>query len=97
MPLPKLSLPADSRLASYNHGILSLKLEAEVLLLAVIEPFPSFIQVRGYPTIKYFDAGRKDWDSAEDYDGNFVYIHSHLRTHAHTNTCTLVSTVRLCY
>ena len=36
------------------------------------------IQVRGYPTIKYFGAGRKDWDSAQDYDGSFVEsIHTH--------------------
>ena len=26
-------------------------------------------QVRGYPTIKFFPAGKKSMDSAEDYDG----------------------------
>lgn len=25
--------------------------------------------IQGFPTIKYFPAGRKDWDSAQDYDG----------------------------
>ena len=27
------------------------------------------LQVRGYPTIKFFPAGAKDFNSAEDYDG----------------------------
>lgn len=25
--------------------------------------------IQGFPTIKFFPAGRKDWDSAQDYDG----------------------------
>ena len=27
------------------------------------------VQIRGYPTIKFFPAGPKDFDSAKDYDG----------------------------
>ena len=30
---------------------------------------PAPLQVRGYPTIKFFPAGRKSWDSAQEYDG----------------------------
>ena len=30
---------------------------------------PTPLQVRGYPTIKFFPAGRKSWDSAQEYDG----------------------------
>jgi protein disulfide-isomerase A6 len=29
-------------------------------------------QVQGYPTLKFFPAGPKSWDSAEDYDGGRV-------------------------
>ena len=25
--------------------------------------------IQGFPTIKFFPGGRKDWDSAQDYDG----------------------------
>ena len=25
--------------------------------------------IQGFPTIKFFPSGRKDWDSAQDYDG----------------------------
>ena len=30
------------------------------------------LQVQGYPTLKFFPAGPKSWDSAEDYDGGRV-------------------------
>lgn len=38
--------------------------------------------IQGFPTIKYFNAGKKDWDSAEDYTGiTFIQYCLHLIVH----------------
>ena len=33
---------------------------------------PSKYGIQGFPTIKFFSAGKKDWDSAEEYTGMFI-------------------------
>ena len=57
MPLPKLSLHHD---LEYVH--LS-------VCTCMSHHDCTFLQIRGYPTIKFFPSGPKEFSSAKEYDG----------------------------
>lgn len=52
------------------------KVKIAKLDATVEKSIASRYEIRGFPTIKYFPAGKKDWDSAQEYTGNVINITS---------------------